>query len=136
MRQRSMGKKDPAEKVVRDIRRKTRRHHSAEEKICIVLEGLRGEDSIAELSRREGINSNLYYRWSTEFLEVGKKLKPDGPNHPLNQEPQSPYLSGDVQRHYPLSFPSLIFVCQAYRGDLHVRKLCEYCERHETGLRS
>src|SRR5262249_2183193 len=56
-----------------DIRRATRRHHSAEEKIRIVLEGLRGEDSIAELCRKEGINQNLYYRWSKEFLEAGKK---------------------------------------------------------------
>jgi transposase len=63
----------PAEKTVRDIRRRTRRHYSAEEKIRIVLEGLRGEDSIAELCRREGINANVYYRWSKEFLEAGKK---------------------------------------------------------------
>ncbi len=62
-----------AEKTVRDIRRATRRKFSSEEKIRIVLEGLRGEDSIAELCRREGINSNLYYRWSKEFLEAGKK---------------------------------------------------------------
>jgi transposase len=61
------------EKTVRDIRRATRRQYSAEEKIRIVLEGLRGEDSIAELCRREGINSNIYYRWSKEFLEAGKK---------------------------------------------------------------
>ena len=66
-------KKKSAEKTVRDIRRATRRHYSAEEKIRIVLEGLRGEDSIAELCRREGINSNVYYRWSKEFLEAGKK---------------------------------------------------------------
>ena len=65
--------KDSAEKAVRDIRRATRRHYSAEEKIRIVLEGLRGEDSIAELCRKEGINQNLYYRWSKEFLEAGKK---------------------------------------------------------------
>ncbi len=65
--------KDSAEKTVRDIRRATRRQYSAEEKIRIVLEGLRGEDSIAELCRREGINSNVYYRWSKEFLEAGKK---------------------------------------------------------------
>jgi transposase len=58
---------------VQDIRRATRKHYSAEEKIRIVLEGLRGEDSIAELCRREGINQNLYYRWSKEFLEAGKK---------------------------------------------------------------
>ena len=65
--------KRSAEKTVRDIRRATRRHYSAEDKIRIVLEGLRGEDSIAELCRREGINSNVYYRWSKEFLEAGKK---------------------------------------------------------------
>ena len=64
---------ESAEKTVRDIRRATRRHHSAEEKIRIVLEGLRGEVSIAELCRKEGINQNLYYRWSKEFLEAGKK---------------------------------------------------------------
>ena len=62
-----------AEKTVRDIRRATRRRHSSEEKIRIVLEGLRGEDSIAELCRREGLNQNVYYRWSKEFLEAGKK---------------------------------------------------------------
>lgn len=62
-----------AERVVRDIRRKTRRRFSAEEKIRIVLEGLRGEESIAALCRREGLNPNLYYRWSKEFLEAGKK---------------------------------------------------------------
>ncbi len=65
--------KESAEKTVRDIRRRTRRHYSAEDKIRIVLEGLRGEDSIAELCRREGINSNVYYRWSKDFLEAGKK---------------------------------------------------------------
>src|SRR5438477_1671974 len=73
MRQASKRIPDSAEKTVRDIRRATRRHHSAEEKIRIVLEGLRGEDSIAELCRREGIVQNLYYRWSKEFLEAGKK---------------------------------------------------------------
>ena len=64
---------ESAEKVVKDIRRKTRRRFSAEEKIRIVLEGLRGEESIATLCRREGIVTNLYYRWSKEFLEAGKK---------------------------------------------------------------
>ena len=62
-----------AEKTVRDIRRATKRKYSSEEKIRIVLEGLRGEDSIAALCRKEGINQNLYYRWSKEFLEAGKK---------------------------------------------------------------
>ena len=65
--------KDSTDKAVRDIRCATRRHYSAEEKIRIVLQGLRGEDSIAELCRKEGINQNLYYRWSKEFLEAGRK---------------------------------------------------------------
>jgi transposase len=73
MRQKSMSSKDPAEKTVRDIRRKTRKQYSAEEKIRIVLEGLRGEESIAALCRREGIAESLYYNWSKEFLEAGKK---------------------------------------------------------------
>jgi len=64
---------DEAEQVVRDIRRAVRRQYSAEEKVRIVIAGLRGEDSIAELCRKEGINQNLYYRWSKEFLEAGKK---------------------------------------------------------------
>ena len=72
MRQKSGPAKEPAEKVVKDIRRMTRRKFSAEEKIRIVLEGLRGEESIAELCRREGIVQNLYYRWSKDFLEAGK----------------------------------------------------------------
>ena len=61
------------EKRVKEIRRKTRRKFSSEEKIRIVLDGLRGECSVAELCRREGINNNLYYRWSKDFLEAGKK---------------------------------------------------------------
>jgi transposase len=61
------------EKLVKAIHRRTRRKYSAEEKIRIVLEGLRGEDSIAELCRREGLNQNVYYRWSKEFLEAGKQ---------------------------------------------------------------
>jgi transposase len=64
--------RDP-EKVVREIKRKTRRKFSSEEKIRIVLEGLRGEETIAELCRREGISPNLYYNWSKEFLEAGKR---------------------------------------------------------------
>ena len=73
MGQKSGPGKQPAEQVVKTIRRVTRRQFSAEEKIRIVLTGLRGEDSIAELCRREGIVENLYYRWSKEFLEAGKK---------------------------------------------------------------
>jgi transposase len=69
------------EKLVKDIRRRTRKKYSAEEKIRIVLEGMRGEESIAELCRREGLNQNVYYRWSKEFLEAGKQR-----------------LSGDIKR--------------------------------------
>lgn len=67
-----MGKKASAESTIRTIRRNTRRQYSAEEKIRIVLEGLRGEETIAELCRREGIAQSLYYKWSKEFLEAGK----------------------------------------------------------------
>jgi len=61
------------ESTVCEIRRKTRKKYSAEEKLRIVLEGLRGEDSISELCRREGIHQNMYYKWSKEFLEAGKQ---------------------------------------------------------------
>ena len=74
-------KKRTPEEVVREIKRKTRRKFTSEEKIPIVLEGLRGEESIATICRRESINPNLYYRWSKSFLEAGKKR-----------------LSGDTQR--------------------------------------
>ena len=73
MRQKSGPVKEPAEKVVKGIRRMTRRKFSAEEEIRIVLEGVLSEESIAELCRREGIVPNLYYRWSKDFLEAGKK---------------------------------------------------------------
>ena len=68
-----MTEKRSAEKTVRDIPRRTRKKYFAEGKIRIVLEGLRGEENIAELCRREGLNSNVYYRWSKEFMEAGKK---------------------------------------------------------------
>ena len=64
---------ESAEKTVRDIRRATRRQYSAEEKIRIVLEGLRGETGVAELCRKEGIAQSMYYGWSKEFLEAGKR---------------------------------------------------------------
>ena len=73
MKQKAGPQKPAAEQVIKDIRRATRKHHSAEDKIRIVLEGLRGEDSIAALCRREGIAESLYYSWSKEFLEAGKK---------------------------------------------------------------
>ncbi len=61
------------EATVRNIRRKTRRKYSSEEKIRIVLEGMRSEYTVAELCRREGIVQNLYYKWTKEFLEAGKE---------------------------------------------------------------
>ncbi|RIV80375.1 IS3 family transposase [Aurantiacibacter xanthus] len=73
MKPKSSRSKSPAEQVVKDIRRKTRRYFSAEDKIRIVLDGLRGDDSIAELCRREGIAQSLYYTWSKEFMEAGKR---------------------------------------------------------------
>ena len=73
MRQKPGAKQSHGEKVVKHIRRATRKQYSAEEKIRIVLDGLKGEDSIAELCRREGIAQSLYYSWSKEFLEAGKK---------------------------------------------------------------
>ena len=73
MSQKSDSPKPSSERLVRDIRRATRRQYSAEEKIRIVLDGLRGEHSIAELCRREGIAEGLYYSWSKEFLEAGKR---------------------------------------------------------------
>ena len=73
MRQKSGTAKTPSEQIITDIRRATRKHYSAEDKIRIVLDGLRGEYSIAELCRREGIAEGLYYSWSKEFLEAGKR---------------------------------------------------------------
>jgi len=73
MRQNSGPRQQSAEKHIKEIRRRTRRKFSAEEKIRIVLAGLRGEASIAELCRREGIAEGLYYSWSKEFLEAGKR---------------------------------------------------------------
>jgi transposase len=73
MKQKSGPRKPPAEQVLKDIRRQTRRQYSAEEKIRIVLEGLRGEENISELCRREGIAALMYYGWSKEFLEAGKR---------------------------------------------------------------
>ena len=73
MKQKSGPDKVPAEKVLKDIRRQTRRQYSAEEKIRIGLEGLRGEENISELCRREGIAASMYYGWSKEFREAGKR---------------------------------------------------------------
>ena len=76
-----MRKKNDPDSIVRDIKHKTRKKYNSEEKIRIVLEGLRGEESIATICRREGINTNLYYKWSKDFMEAGKKR-----------------LSGDIKR--------------------------------------
>ena len=73
MRQKSVTGSSPSERLVKTLRRATRKQYSAEEKIRIVLDGLRGESSIAELCRREGIAEGLYYSWSKEFLEAGKR---------------------------------------------------------------
>lgn len=80
----------PVESVVREIRRKTRKKYNAEEKMRIVLEGLRGETSIAELCRREGLHPNLYYKWSKEFLEAGKQrlvgdIRREADSHEVNE---------------------------------------------------
>ena len=82
MNKKTVGSKDAADKLVKNIRRRTSRKYSAEEKIRIVLAGLRGEESIAALCRREGIAESLYYKWSKEFLETGKRR-----------------LSGDTERY-------------------------------------
>jgi len=81
MNKKSVGSKDAADKLVKNIRRRKSRKYSTEEKIRIVLAGLRGEESIAALCRREGIAQSLYYKWSKEFLEAGKR-----------------WLSGDTER--------------------------------------
>src|SRR5215218_123978 len=73
MGHKSVRPESPSERIVKNIRRVTRKHYSSEEKIRIVLDGLRGETSIAELCRREGIAEGLYYAWSKEFLEAGKR---------------------------------------------------------------
>ena len=73
MKQKSQTRQSGGTKAIKDIRRATRKQYSAEEKIRIVLDGLRGEESIAELCRREGIAQSIYYKWSKEFLEAGKR---------------------------------------------------------------
>ena len=76
MRQKSARSNASVERAVGDIRRKTRRRHSMEKRIRIILEDFRGEESIASLCRREGIAESLYYNWSKEFLEAGKGALP------------------------------------------------------------
>jgi transposase len=73
MKQKPSRRPSSSEQTIRDIKRKTRKQYSAEEKISIVLDGLRGDDSIAELCRREGFAQSLYYKWCKDFKEAGKK---------------------------------------------------------------
>ena len=73
MKQKPTGRTSSSEKIIRDIKRNTRKQYSAEEKIRIVLDGVRGEASMAELCRREGIAQSLYYKWSKDFMQAGKK---------------------------------------------------------------
>ena len=73
MRQTTGIRKSPSEKIFKDIKRATRKHYSSEGKIRIVIDGLRGEDSIAELCRREDISQRIYYKWSKDFIEADKK---------------------------------------------------------------
>jgi transposase len=82
MKQKSGPDKTPAEQVLKDIRHQTRRQYSAEEKIRIVLEGLRGEEDISELCRREGIADSMYYGWSKVFLEAGRRATRPAPLPP------------------------------------------------------
>ena len=90
MRQRTERHQDSAGRTIKDIRRKTRKRYSSEEKIRIVLAGLRGEDSIAELCRQEGISQGLYYSWSKEFLEAGKKRLAGDTARPLTSSAIKP----------------------------------------------
>ena len=96
MRQKSVHSKSPSERIVKNIRRATRKRHSSEEKIRIVLDGLRGESSIAELCRREGIAESLYYAWSKEFLEAGKRRPRHG-----GPGAQSPFTAASFAHHEP-----------------------------------
>jgi transposase len=89
-----MGKKDSAEGTIRDIRRRTKRKYSAEEKIRIVIEGLRGEQTVAELCRRENISQSVYYSWSKDFMEAGKsRLSGDTKRQATSSEVQ--YLKAE-----------------------------------------
>ena len=93
-----MAEKADSEAMVREIKRRTRKKYSSEEKIRIVLEGLRGEESIAELCRKEGIQANVYYKWSKDFLEAGKKrLQGDTAREATSSEVVSASVSGTLR---------------------------------------
>ena len=117
-----MAQAGSTEKVVREIRRHTRRRFSAEEKIRIVLEGLRGEESIAALCRREGLAPNLYYRWSKEFLEAGKKrLLGDTTREATSTECTSSNQSGPLRLRRKRDFLPL---CRVVRRPLILSPSC------------
>src|SRR6202167_2168509 len=97
MRSKAERHSEEAEKAVRDIRRAIRRQYSAEDKVRIVIAGLRGEDSIAELCRKVGINQNLYYRWSKDFLEAGKKRLAGDTAPPATSDEVKGLRAGDHQ---------------------------------------
>jgi transposase len=73
MKQKSQPRQTGGAKAIRNIRWATRKQYSVEEKIRFVLDGLRGAETIAELCRREGIAQSIYYKWSKEFPEAGKR---------------------------------------------------------------
>jgi transposase len=118
MKQKSGPGKAPAEQVLKDIRRQTRRQYSAEEKIRIVLEGLRGEENISELCRREGIAASMYYGWSKEFLEAGKRRiagdtarVPQPPARVMDLRREATALNGGRSKAAPLRpHPDLLFM--------------------------
>jgi transposase-like protein len=99
-----------ADKTVRDIRRPTRRKLSAEEKIRLVLEGLRGEETIAEVCRKEGINQNLHYRWSKDFLEAGKKRLAGDAAQRRSRYGTARWSSGPMPKPYAAPFPIANFM--------------------------
>jgi transposase-like protein len=111
-----MEKKASAEKAVREIRRKTRRRFSAEEKIRVVIEGLRGEESIASLCRREGIAVNLDYRWSREFLDAQNKGAPltTEHGHAALHRAIREVQSGSSSKRSGLAPPGLLHVRRAH----------------------
>ena len=106
MRQTTGTRHSPGEKIVKDIKRATRKHYSSEEKIKIVLDGLRGEDSIAELCRREGISQGIYYKWSKDFMEAGKKRLAGDTARAANTDGPFPFnaANSNQRRDKPYSF--------------------------------
>ena len=121
MRAKSNNPWTPGSRAVKGIRRAPRRQYSAEEKIRIVLDGLRGEDSIAELCRREGIAQSLYYVWSKEFLEAGnRRPRPDQPRHRITIQTDRLLASKRLQVHCRIRFRVRRGHWRAGRGEYQV----------------